>query len=113
MDAITKTLQWRKENLWPTNPLPSISQLHCFPNDARDPLGRPIILIQAVSVTDAPSFYQSLVLRVFEQLRVHLASLGHLSTEGLPVLQYVVLLDLKQVSMSSLVSRLSPRTCPF
>lgn len=77
------------------------------PPPARDPLGRPILLVQVVSLNDSSDAYKPLIIRGFESLRLHLKRLNESplqSTTSQPILQYVILLDLKQFSTQSLVS---------
>jgi retinaldehyde-binding protein 1 len=103
MEAIRKTLTWRKDNIWPKETIPYLPQIHCFPDGVRDPLGRPILLIQVISFLDNPSIYQPLVMRAFEQLRLHLSQLRDQRGHKPPALQYVVLLDLKELAISTFV----------
>ncbi|KAJ7879614.1 hypothetical protein B0H14DRAFT_2709458 [Mycena olivaceomarginata] len=69
MESIRKTLVWRFTHLWPPNPPLRLPFVHCLPPPARDPFGRPILVIRV---------------------------------SGAPTLQYVILLDLKNLSTQSL-----------
>ncbi|KAF8647088.1 hypothetical protein AX16_006922 [Volvariella volvacea WC 439] len=105
LEAIRKTLVWRIENLWSLGPSPVVPLIHCLPNDARDPYGRPILVIEmGGSMTEDPTAAKALIIQVVERLRAHLqllnaeAELNHSS----PTLQYFILLDLRNLSIQSL-----------
>ncbi|KAF7322032.1 Protein real-time [Mycena kentingensis (nom. inval.)] len=119
LESIRKTLLWRLTHLYPPaassasaspaqqQPQPPLVQ--CLPLRATDPFGRPILVIKVVSFNDSGSSdaYKPLLLRGLERLRLHLRRLNE--SEGgrgrgrdTPIMQYVMLLDLKNLSTQSL-----------
>ncbi|KDR75091.1 hypothetical protein GALMADRAFT_122666 [Galerina marginata CBS 339.88] len=103
LEAIQKNLLWRFENLWPVElPFP-IPTVHCLPSDIRDPFGRPILVVELIPVGEALDSQKRFLIRAFEQLRLHLKKVYDLSEDDpRPPLQYVVLLDLRQLSFQSI-----------
>ncbi|KAJ7354666.1 CRAL-TRIO domain-containing protein [Mycena albidolilacea] len=103
MESIRKTLVWRFTHLWPPNPPLRLPFVHCLPPPARDPFGRPILVIRVVSFNDSSDTYKPLIIRGLECLRLHLKRLnGDSHQSGVPILQYVILLDLENLSTQSL-----------
>ncbi|KAJ7282756.1 CRAL-TRIO domain-containing protein [Mycena rebaudengoi] len=102
MESIRKTLVWRFKNLGP-GPQLHMPIVPCLPPPARDPFGRPILVIKVVSFNDSSDAYKPLILRGLESLRLHLKRLNEISRQTpVPTLQYVILLDLKNLSTQSL-----------
>ncbi|PPQ66319.1 hypothetical protein CVT26_011150 [Gymnopilus dilepis] len=104
LEAIQKNLLWRLDNLWPIDSSIRIPNLHCLPSDVRDPFGRPILVLE-VNAVDVPQDSQKrFIILAFEQLRSHLRKLYDESEDNnpRPPLQYIVLLDLKQLSIQSI-----------
>jgi hypothetical protein len=92
-------------NLWPVEPLLAIPNLHCLPDNIRDPFGRPVLVLEVVTVDESTEEQKLLIMRAFEILRIHLKKLYEMSEDNeKPSLQYVALLDLSQLSLQSLVS---------
>ena len=106
MESIRKNLVWRLNNLWLEIRHPPIPIVHCLPTSVRDPLGRPILFIEVVAFNESTDDFKPHIIQGFERLRGHLVELNDISEPNTlrPVLQYVVLLDLKGLSMQSLVS---------
>ncbi|KAJ7267638.1 hypothetical protein B0H12DRAFT_1200783 [Mycena haematopus] len=103
IESIRKTLVWRFAHLWPPDPTLRLPFVHCLPPPARDPFGRPILVIRVVSFNDSSDGYKPLIIRGLECLRLHLKRLNDDShRSGVPALQYVILLDLKNLSTQSL-----------
>ncbi|PPQ84585.1 hypothetical protein CVT25_015788 [Psilocybe cyanescens] len=103
LEAIQKTLLWRLDNLWPLEPPKSIPNLHCLPSDIRDPLGRPILAVEVVAVDESLDSQKRSIIQAFEQLRLHLKKLyDNSEDDARPPLQYVILLDLRQLSFQSI-----------
>ncbi|KAH9485075.1 hypothetical protein JR316_0001981 [Psilocybe cubensis] len=103
LEAVQKTLLWRLDNLWPIEPPKSIPNLHCLPADIRDPLGRPILVVEMSAVDESLDSQKRSIIQAFEQLRLHLRKLYDSSDDDArPPLQYVVLLDLSQLSLHSI-----------
>lgn len=112
LEAIRKNLIWRLGHVWPPDPTITAKMaesVRCLPSDITDPLGRPIIVIQFVPFDTDTVDYKAIVYRAFEQLRCHLNDVNHNGPERTdrPALQYVVLLDLKGLSMRAIVSLFS------
>lgn len=85
--------------------------MHCLPDVNRDPWGRPILIFEARAVSNEQyDSLRSLIIQVAEQLRVHLRKLNAGTDFGIvhPTLQYMVILDLKEMSIQSLVRYLRP-----
>jgi len=104
MEYIRKTLSWRCKHLWnPPNFSDLVSRVHVLPDPARDPFGRPILCVDASILNELTNDSLPSLIRTTEALRLHLQSL--LRDDSRP-LQYTVLLDLKDLSMQSIVSSL-------
>ncbi|KAF7315892.1 Protein real-time [Mycena indigotica] len=102
MESVRKTLVWRFSHLWPPERPPHMPLMQCLPPPATDPFGRPVLIIKVVSFNDSSDAYKPLLLRALERLRLHLIQLNEDSPKQTPVLQYVILLDLKDLSTQSL-----------
>ncbi|KAJ6508081.1 CRAL-TRIO domain-containing protein [Mycena vulgaris] len=103
MEAVRKTLVWRFTHLWPPAAPHRTPLVHCLPPPARDPFGRPILVVKVVSFNDSSDAYKPLVLRGLERLRLHLKHLNNdAPRQSAPILQYVILLDLANLSTQSL-----------
>ncbi|KAK7000732.1 CRAL/TRIO domain-containing protein [Favolaschia claudopus] len=106
MESIRKTLVWRLTNLWPPDPHLHLPFVQCLPSAATDPFGRPILVIKVVSFDDSSDAFKPLIIRGLECLRLHLQRLNdesrQIGTGAAPTLQYVILLDLKNLSTQSL-----------
>lgn len=108
MEAIRKILAWRKDHLWPLVRHTVVEQIHCLPSDITDPLGRPILVLKPVAFDYRVQVHQPQAIRFVESLRLHLKSLNYTSNREAPYLQYVIVLDLANLSMRNVVG-LSPR----
>ncbi|KAJ7049689.1 hypothetical protein C8F01DRAFT_1264912 [Mycena amicta] len=102
MESIRKTLVWRFDHLWPPETMQQLPLVHCLPPPVTDPFGRPILVIKVVSFNDSSDAYKPLLLRALERLRLHLQQLNEDNPSQSPILQYVILLDLKNLSTQSL-----------
>jgi hypothetical protein len=60
-----------------------------------------------VAVKTASDTLRPHIIQTFEHLRCHLKYLNDGEDPGLPILQYVILLDLKNLSFRDVVSRIS------
>jgi len=109
MESIRKNLVWRLNNMWPLDTIRPTPNLCCLPESAHDRFGRPILVIQVMAVSAAPNAFKSHVIQAFERLRCHLKCLNDGEGPGLrpPILQYVILLDLKSLSYKDIVRRTS------
>ncbi|KAJ7162076.1 CRAL-TRIO domain-containing protein [Mycena filopes] len=101
LESIRKTLAWRFTHLWPPGS-PSMRFVHCLPPPATDPFGRPILVVKVVSFNDSSDAYKPLLIQSLERLRLHLKRLNDDTHPSPPTLQYVILLDLKNLSTQSL-----------
>ncbi|KAJ7761025.1 CRAL-TRIO domain-containing protein [Mycena metata] len=101
LESIRKTLVWRFTHLWPPDPSP-MRFVHCLPPPARDPFGRLILVVKVVSFNDSSDAYKPLIIQGLERLRLHLKRLNDDTQQSPPTLQYVILLDLKNLSTQSL-----------
>ncbi|KAF7305872.1 hypothetical protein HMN09_00741400 [Mycena chlorophos] len=112
LESARKTLVWRFHHLWPPSP-PSESTtplIQCLPPPTADPFDRPVLVIRVVSFNDSSDAYKPVLLQAFERLRLYLVHLNESEAwredederEGVPILQYVILLDLKNLSTQSL-----------
>ena len=97
---------WRLKNIWPLEPLSPLSNLRCLA--AYDPFGRPILIIKAIPPDRDIKSQKRSIVKVFEQMRIYLKVLYD-GTKDVrePILQYVALLDLRQLSLQSIVSKFS------
>lgn len=104
LESIRKNLVWRLSTLWPPVAPIDLPNVHILPAHARDPFGRPTIVVEVMEFTDEFEVQKRLIFQAFEQCRQHLQDLH--SSSGAneePLLQYIVLCDLKKVSYQSLV----------
>ncbi|KAF8070799.1 CRAL-TRIO domain-containing protein [Lyophyllum atratum] len=101
MESIRKNLVWRLRNLWPLGQSVPIPMLHCLPENAHDPFGRPILLLEVLPLDVPYDAVRPIILQTFERLRRHLNDLRASPTPRSPILQYIVLLDLQGFSMRS------------
>ncbi|KAF5355528.1 hypothetical protein D9758_006381 [Tetrapyrgos nigripes] len=105
MESIRKNIAWRSNCLWPPKPVVPTGkqQLHCLP-DVRDPLGRPILVIEATAFKESSEIHQqqNFLIQIMEQFRLYLKMLNKSSEAYSPSLQYIVLLDLKEVTMKTI-----------
>ncbi|KAK0448833.1 CRAL-TRIO domain-containing protein [Armillaria borealis] len=105
LEAVRKNLVWRLDHVWPPDPDISTriaASVHFLPDDVTDPLGRPIIVLKFAPFNCCSDEYKGVVYRALECLRCHLQEVNRNEVEGRPALQYVLLLDLKGISMQSI-----------
>ncbi|KAF8198055.1 CRAL-TRIO domain-containing protein [Pholiota molesta] len=103
LEAIQKILIWRLSNIWPLEPPSIVPNLRCLPTDIRDRFGRAILVIETSPVDESIDSQKRSIIMVLEQLRIHLRKLYDSSEDHRnPPLQYVVLLDLRQLSLQSM-----------
>ncbi|KAK1225654.1 hypothetical protein PQX77_011411 [Marasmius sp. AFHP31] len=103
LDSIRKNIGWRIKNLWPPKSELPLRNVHCLPDNVRDPLGRPILVIRAIPLEEPPDQLIPVLFHVMERLRVCLKALNDTNDgPSMPFLQYVVLLDVKELSMQSM-----------
>ncbi|KAL0956819.1 hypothetical protein HGRIS_002930 [Hohenbuehelia grisea] len=103
MEAIRKTLVWRLSNMWPPPRPHSLSAVRCFPDDVRDPFGRPILLLKCTTFEAISEQSKPIIAQSIERLRAYLHALPTRDANPQePVLQFVVLLDLAGLSMQNI-----------
>lgn len=93
---------WRRDHLWDRQPSSRVSMIRCLPSDRRDPLGRPIIVVHAHKAEIDSCDHQVLVIHAMESLRLHLKGINS-EERSVPALQFVMLLDLADLSISDIV----------
>ncbi|KAG6827344.1 hypothetical protein H0H92_012165 [Tricholoma furcatifolium] len=102
MESIRKNLVWRLNTLWPLRHSAQVlTAMHCLPLNVRDPFGRPILLIKALPMNITSESAKPMIIEAFERLRCHLKDLNAASAP--PILQYVILLDVKDFSLAYFV----------
>ncbi|KAJ7091965.1 CRAL-TRIO domain-containing protein [Mycena belliarum] len=102
MESVRKTLVWRFSHLWPPDAPLRMPLVHCLHPPVVDPFGRPILVVKIVSFNDSSDAFKPLILRGLERLRLHLRRLNRESDSPAPILQYVILIDLANLSTQSL-----------
>ncbi|KAJ4483946.1 CRAL-TRIO domain-containing protein [Lentinula aciculospora] len=102
MESIRKNLSWRLKNLWPPEPEVPLSRVHFLPSDVRDPFRRPIIVIRAVGFKVSSGTYIPLLIRAMEEFRLRLKALNDPADQRSPALQYIVVFDVKDLSVQNL-----------
>ena len=102
LEALRTTLIWRSQSLPSLNVAAPPPFLRCLPTHCRDPFDWPILVVQLSGLSESTEDLRAVLLRNTELLRLHLSTLNKSRTTA-PVLQYVALLDIKGVSLSSLV----------
>jgi hypothetical protein len=105
MESAQKNLLWRLKNMWPLDLPRPTPNLHCLPNNVHDRFGRPVLVIEVAAVKTASDTFRLHIIQTFERLRCHLKCLNDGENPGPrpPILQYVILLDLKSLSFRDFV----------
>lgn len=99
---------WRLNVLRPQLTGPLLRKYHILPNP--DPFGRPIIVVRISDLKEVEGTLKNLLIPTMEDLRVQLKSFNDSRFHGgsggstLPILQYVVLLDLAGLTIQNIVS---------
>ncbi|KAH8107780.1 CRAL-TRIO domain-containing protein [Cristinia sonorae] len=104
LEALQSTLAWRVSSLPPLSFAPPTPFLRCLPPTAYDPFGRPIVLVRLAELTGISEDLKPIIIRNMELLRLHLEHLNAQDgedSEFRPILQFVALLDIKNVSFNS------------
>jgi len=90
-------------NLWPVELPLAVPNLHCLPDNTRDPFGRPVLVLEVVATGESVELQKRFILLAFETLRIHLKKLYEMPEDNRnPALQYVALVDLSRLSLQSL-----------
>lgn len=105
MESIRQNLVWRIQNIHPRAEAPPLGLLHCLPSEIRDPFKRPIIILKVsdLAAENGKEDLKNLLMPTIDRLQVHLKELNKSADHKVPLLQYVILLDLDDVSMQSMV----------
>lgn len=108
MESIRQNLVWRIENIYPRAEAPPLGLLHCLPSEIRDPFQRPILVLKVsdLATENGKKDFKNLLIPTIDRLQAHLKELNASIANKVPLLQYVVLLDLDDVSMQSMVRNL-------
>lgn len=113
MESIRQNLVWRINTIHPSLEEPPLSILHCLPSFVSDPFGRPIIVLKvsALAAEHGTDEFKRLLMPTIDRLQVHLKELNALEgRDESPIFQYIVLLDLADVSIQHVVCKLSYAT---
>lgn len=105
MEAIRKTLSWRLHNLRSAPKLPQVPGAFCLPLSVLDPLKHPILVLRLATVDLFSETLRPAIIQGMEFMRIRLKKLNARidATTEEPVLQYVVLLDVADVSVADIV----------
>ncbi|KAI0633538.1 CRAL-TRIO domain-containing protein [Trametes polyzona] len=97
------TLLWRLAVVPSEIPKCDSPFLRCLPLDARDPFGRPVVVVKLAELLDFSGDVRKALIHYMELLRLNLKALNATACDddSLPVLQYVVLVDLSDVSVKN------------
>ncbi|CDO69175.1 hypothetical protein BN946_scf185042.g77 [Trametes cinnabarina] len=102
------TLVWRLAAIPDSAPRHTGSLLRCLPVACRDPFGRPIIVVKLSQLFNASGDVREALVYHLEQLRINLRTLNERSNPGpsdgerVPILQYVALFDIGDVSVQNI-----------
>ena len=110
MESIRQNLVWRINTIHPSLGEPPLGILHCLPSSVSDPFGRPIIVLKvsALAAEHSTDDFKHLLMPTINHLQLHLKELNALEErKERPILQYVVLLDLAEVSIQHVVCKLA------
>jgi retinaldehyde-binding protein 1 len=106
MESIRQNIVWR---INASHHMPVKSQLeiiHCLPSSVSDPFGRPIIVLKvsALVAEYTADTFKLLLLSTIDRLQAHLKKLNtSRDRKGRPIFQYIVMLDLADVSIQHVV----------
>ncbi|KAF7964703.1 hypothetical protein HWV62_4053 [Athelia sp. TMB] len=105
MESIRQNLVWRIQTIHPRAEAPPLGMLHCLPSDITDPFKRPIIVLKVsdLAAENGKEDLKDLLMPTIDRLQAHLKELNKYAESGSPLLQYVILLDLADVSMQSMI----------
>jgi hypothetical protein len=107
LKALQDTVCWRRETLLPLHLEPLSPYFRCLPSYARDPFGRPIVVLQIAKLFENSSNLKHTLLHVVELMRLHLVRLNQIRDVGEerahPVMQYVALLNVRGMPLNNMV----------
>lgn len=98
-------LPWRLATLPSLGAYEPSPHICCLPTEVRDPFGRPIIVLQLAKLWESSQDPQGTLLHNIELMRRHLVRLNTQAEdpESWPILQYVVLLDIRGMTFHGAV----------
>ena len=107
MESIRQNLVWRIQTIHPRADAPPLGLLHCLPSEITDPFKRPIIVLKVsdLAAENGKEDLKDLLMPTIDRLQAHLKELNQFAESDSPLLQYVILLDLADVSMQSMVRK--------
>ncbi len=103
-------LLWRLAIIPAEIPRGTSSFIQCLPLVARDPIGRPIVVVKLAGLFECSGNVREALIRYMELLRLNLEAMNATAgEEGItsPIMQYVALLDIGGISVQSVVRRSS------
>lgn len=105
LEHVRDILLWRLAVIPASIPRGTSSFLQCLPLAARDPLGRPIVVVKLAGLFECSGNVREALIRYMELLRSNLEAINANAGEGnpSPVMQYVALLDIGGISVQSVV----------
>ncbi|KAL1945915.1 hypothetical protein VTO73DRAFT_1917 [Trametes versicolor] len=103
LEHVRDILLWRLAVIPASIPRGTSSFLQCLPLAARDPLGRPIVVVKLAGLFECSGNVREALIRYMELLRLNLEAINVNAGEGnpSPVMQYVALLDIGGISVQS------------
>lgn len=81
--------------------------------EVRDPLGRPIVVLQLANLWESSQDLRATLSHNIELMRIHLLHLNGQDSGLRPVLQYVALLDISGLTFNGVVRAISPAVLEF
>lgn len=103
MEHVRDILLWRLAIIPAEIPRGTSSFLQCLPLTARDPIGRPIVVVKLAGLFECSGNVREALIRYMELLRLNLEAINATAGEASPVMQYVALLDIGGISVQSVV----------
>ncbi|KZT10911.1 CRAL/TRIO domain-containing protein [Laetiporus sulphureus 93-53] len=108
LEDARKILVWRALSFSPViDSIPPF--LRCFPSTCHDPFGRPVLFTKLAAMADISHTSKHALLQGMELLRIHMAQLNtddqRMDTDTLPIFQYVLLLDIGNISVQNLYQK--------
>jgi hypothetical protein len=107
MESIRQNLVWRINKIHPSLEEPPLGILRCLPSSVSDPFGRPIVVLKvsALAAEHSTDGFKHLLMPTINHLQTNLKNLNAIKER--PVFQYIILLDLADVSIQHVVCELA------
>jgi hypothetical protein len=109
MESIRQNLVWRINKIHPSLEEPPLGILRCLPSSVSDPFGRPIVVLKvsALAAEHSTDDFKHLLMPTINHLQTNLKNLNAIKErKERPVFQYIILLDLADVSIQHVVCEL-------